>query len=142
MYIEIAGLLEISENDVKESIRNSGRHVSMDAPLVENGKGNWNWNDSDTMYDVLRSDDGPTPETELLRESLKKEINRSLSTLTEKERDVINLYFGLKGSVPWTLEEIGEKFDLTRERVRQIKEKAIRRLKHNSRSKLLKAYLG
>ena len=131
---EIAGLLEISENEVKESMRNSGRHVSMDAPLVQDEDNN--------MYDVLRSDDGPTPETELLYESLRKEIERAVATLTPREADVVRLYFGLNGEHPLTLEEIGERFDLTRERVRQIKEKAIRRLKHTSRSKILKTYLG
>jgi RNA polymerase primary sigma factor len=131
---EIAVLLEITENEVKESMKNSGRHVSMDAPLVQDEDNN--------MYDVLRSEDGPTPETELLYESLRKEIERAVSTLTQREADVIRLYFGLNGSHPMTLEEIGEKFDLTRERVRQIKEKAIRRLKHTSRSKILKTYLG
>ncbi|HEX7412030.1 MAG TPA: sigma-70 family RNA polymerase sigma factor [Bacteroidales bacterium] len=131
---EIATLLEITENEVKESMKNSGRHVSMDAPLVQDEDNN--------MYDVLRSEDGPTPETELLYESLRKEIERAVSTLTQREADVIRLYFGLNGSHPMTLEEIGEKFDLTRERVRQIKEKAIRRLKHTSRSKILKTYLG
>ncbi|MFA6950254.1 MAG: sigma-70 family RNA polymerase sigma factor [Lentimicrobiaceae bacterium] len=133
-YDEIAGLLEITENEVKESMRNSGRHVSMDAPLVQDEDNN--------MYDVLRSDDSPTPETELLYESLRKEIERAVSTLTCREADVIRLYFGLGGEHPLTLEEIGERFDLTRERVRQIKEKAIRRLKHTSRSKILKTYLG
>jgi len=131
---EIAILLEITENEVKESMKNSGRHVSMDAPLVQDEDNN--------MYDVLRSEDGPTPETELLYESLRKEIERAVSTLTQREADVIRLYFGLNGSHPMTLEEIGERFDLTRERVRQIKEKAIRRLKHTSRSKILKTYLG
>jgi len=131
---EIAGLLEISENEVKESMRNSGRHISMDAPLVQD--------EDNTMYDVLRSDDTPTPETELLYDSLRREIDRAISTLTPREADVVRLYFGLNGSHPMTLEEIGEKFDLTRERVRQIKEKAIRRLKHTSRSKILKTYLG
>ncbi len=131
---EIALLLEISENEVKESIKNSGRHVSMDAPLVQDEENN--------MYDVLRFDEGPTPETELLYDSLRKEIDRAVSTLTSREADVVRLYFGLNGGHPMTLEEIGEKFDLTRERVRQIKEKAIRRLKHTSRSKILKTYLG
>lgn len=133
-FDEIAGLLEISENEVKESMRNSGRHVSMDAPLVQDEDNN--------MYDVLRSDEGPTPETELLYESLRKEIERAVSTLTAREADVVRLYFGLGGEHPLTLEEIGERFDLTRERVRQIKEKAIRRLKQTSRSKILKTYLG
>ncbi len=131
---EIAELLECSETEVKESIKNSGRHVSMDAPLVQDEDNN--------MYDVLRNDEGPTPETELLYDSLRKEIDRAVSTLTPREADVVKLYFGLNGGHPMTLEEIGEKFDLTRERVRQIKEKAIRRLKHTSRSKILKTYLG
>ncbi len=94
------------------------------------------------MYDVMRTEDGPTPEAGLIYESLRKEIDRAILTLTPREADVIRLYFGLEGQHPMTLEEIGEKFDLTRERVRQIKEKAIRRLKHTSRSKILKSYLG
>lgn len=131
---EIADILEITENEVKESMRNSGRHVSMDAPLIQD--------EDNDMYDVMKSNEGPTPETELLYESLRKEINRAVSTLTQREADVVKLYFGLNAGHPMTLEEIGEKFDLTRERVRQIKEKAIRRLKHTSRSKILKTYLG
>lgn len=130
---EIANILEVTENEVKESMKNAGRHVSMDAPLIQD--------EDNTMYDVLRSEEAITPETELLYESLRKEIDRAISTLTTREADVIRLYFGLNGSHPMTLEEIGEKFDLTRERVRQIKEKAIRRLKHTSRSKILKSYL-
>ena len=98
--------------------------------------------EDNNMYDVLKSDEVVTPETELLYESLRKEIDRAISTLTQREADVVRLYFGLNGGHPMTLEEIGEKFDLTRERVRQIKEKAIRRLKHTSRSKILKSYLG
>ena len=131
---EIAEVLEITEAEVKESMKNAGRHISMDAPLVQD--------EDNTMYDVLKSEEVPTPETELLYESLRKEIDRAISTLTQREQDVVRLYFGLNGSHPMTLEEIGEKFDLTRERVRQIKEKAIRRLKHTSRSKILKSYLG
>ena len=131
---EIAEVLEITEQEVKESMKNAGRHISMDAPLVQD--------EDNTMYDVLKSEEAPTPETELLYESLRKEIDRAISTLTPREADVVRLYFGLNGSHPMTLEEIGEKFDLTRERVRQIKEKAIRRLKHTSRSKILKSYLG
>jgi RNA polymerase primary sigma factor len=131
---EIAHLLEISENEVKESLRNSGRHVSMDAPLIQD--------EDNTMYDVLKGEESTGPDNGLLYESLKKEIERAVSTLTQREADVIRLYFGLNGSHPMTLEEIGERFDLTRERVRQIKEKAIRRLKHTSRSKILKTYLG
>ncbi len=131
---EIADLLEITEHEVKESVRNSGRHVSMDAPLVQG--------EETTMYDVMKSSDHTTPESGLMYESLKKEIERAISTLTTREADVVRLYFGLSGQHPMTLEEIGEQFDLTRERVRQIKEKAIRRLKHTSRSKILKTYLG
>lgn len=131
---EIAELLELTENDVKESMKNSGRHVSMDAPLVQGEESN--------MYDVLRSSDSPSPEAGLINDSLRREIDRALSTLTSREADVIKYYFGLNGEHAMTLEEIGEKFDLTRERVRQIKEKAIRRLKQTSRSKILKTYLG
>ncbi len=133
-FDEIAEMLEITETEVKDSLRNSGRHVSMDAPLMQDEDNN--------LYDVLRSDDIPTPESGLIYESLKKEIERAISTLTLRESEVIRSYFGLNGSHPMTLEEIGEKFDLTRERVRQIKEKAIRRLKNTSRSKILQSYLG
>ncbi|MCH1437616.1 MAG: RNA polymerase sigma factor RpoD/SigA [Flavobacteriales bacterium] len=131
---EIATFLDMSESDVKESQRNSGRHVSMDAPLVEGEDSN--------LYDVLRSGESPNPDRQLLNASLSIEIERALETLTPREADVIRLYFGLEGKQSLTLEEIGERFDLTRERVRQIKEKAIRRLKHASRSKILKTYLG
>lgn len=131
---EISELLDMSESDVKESMKNSGRHVSMDAPLVEGEDSN--------LYDVLNTGESPSPDVELMNESLRIEIERSLQTLTPREADLIRLYFGLNGSHPMTLEEIGETFDLTRERVRQIKEKAIRRLKHTSRSKILKTYIG
>lgn len=131
---EIATFLDMSESDVKESQRNSGRHVSMDAPLVEGEDSN--------LYDVLRSGESPNPDKGLLNASLSIEIERALETLTPREADVIRLYFGLDSKQSLTLEEIGERFDLTRERVRQIKEKAIRRLKHASRSKILKTYLG
>tara|TARA_Y100000589_G_scaffold107513_1_gene102096 strand:- start:434 stop:1297 length:864 start_codon:yes stop_codon:yes gene_type:complete len=131
---EIASFLDMSESDVKESQRNSGRHVSMDAPLVEGEDSN--------LYDVLRSGESPNPDKALLNASLSIEIERALETLTPREADVIRLYFGLDSKQALTLEEIGERFDLTRERVRQIKEKAIRRLKHASRSKILKTYLG
>jgi len=131
---EIAKELDMTINDVKESMKNSGRHVSMDAPLVEGEDSN--------LYDVLRSGESPNPDKDLLHESLRTEIERALETLTPREADVIRLYFGLGSQHPMTLEEIGETFDLTRERVRQIKEKAIRRLKHTSRSKILKTYLG
>ena len=133
---ELATHLEMSIEEVKQSLKNSGRHVSMDAPLKDGD------DSSSNMYDVLSSAESPSPEQELLHESLRKEIERALSTLTAREADVVRLYFGLSGQHPMTLEEIGEKFDLTRERVRQIKEKAIRRLKHTSRSKILKSYLG
>ncbi len=131
---EIANELDMTISDVKESMKNSGRHVSMDAPLVEGEDSN--------LYDVLRSGESPNPDRDLMHESLKTEIERALETLTPREADVIRLYFGLGEQHPMTLEEIGETFDLTRERVRQIKEKAIRRLKHTSRSKILKTYLG
>lgn len=131
---EIAKELDMSVNDVKKSMKNSGRHVSMDAPLVEGEDSN--------LYDVLRSSESPNPDRELLHESLRTEIERALETLTPREADVVRLYFGLGDQHPMTLEEIGETFELTRERVRQIKEKAIRRLKHTSRSRILKTYLG
>ncbi|HUH35598.1 MAG TPA: sigma-70 family RNA polymerase sigma factor [Moheibacter sp.] len=131
---EISELLDMSESDVKESMKNSGRHVSMDAPLVEGEDSN--------LYDVLNTGESPSPDRMLMTESLRIEIERALQTLTPREADLIRLYFGLNGSHPMTLEEIGETFDLTRERVRQIKEKAIRRLKHTSRSKILKSYIA
>ena len=132
--LEIAQALELVPDDVKDAIRSSGRHVSMDAPLAEGEDGN--------MYDVMLSKDAPSPDKGLLTESLRKEIERALSTLTNREASIIKLYFGLNGKHPNTLEEIGEQFTLTRERVRQIKEKAIKRLKHTTRSKILKSYLG
>ncbi|MDC0472302.1 sigma-70 family RNA polymerase sigma factor [Flavobacteriaceae bacterium] len=131
---EIAKELDMTVSDVKESMKNSGRHVSMDAPLVEGEDSN--------LYDVLRSGESPNPDRNLLHESLRTEIERALETLTPREADVVRLYFGLGEKHAMTLEEIGETFDLTRERVRQIKEKAIRRLKHTSRSRILKTYLG
>lgn len=131
---EIAHELDMTVEDVKQSLKNSGRHVSMDAPLIDGEDSN--------LYDVLRSGESPNPDKELLHESLRTEIERALETLTPREADVVRLYFGLAGQHSMTLEEIGETFDLTRERVRQIKEKAIRRLKHTSRSKILKTYLG
>ena len=131
---EIAKELDMTVSDVKESMKNSGRHVSMDAPLVEGEDSN--------LYDVLRSGESPNPDRNLLHESLRTEIERALETLTPREAVVVRLYFGLGEKHAMTLEEIGETFDLTRERVRQIKEKAIRRLKHTSRSRILKTYLG
>ncbi len=133
---ELAEVLEMSLEDVKQTLRNSGRHVSMDAPLTNDESSSGN------MYDILTNDDVPGPETRIMADSLRKEIERSLHTLTTREADVIRLYFGIDNTHSMTLEEIGERFDLTRERVRQIKEKAIRRLKHTARSKVLRAYLG
>jgi RNA polymerase primary sigma factor len=130
---EIAEALEIPGYKIDAALKISTKYVSMDAPLTD---------DEDTKFiDLFIDEDSPVTDAGLMRESLAQEIQRSLSTLSEKERDVVNLYYGLGMSHGLTLEEIGAKFDLTRERVRQIKEKAIRRLKHNSRSKLLKAYL-
>jgi RNA polymerase primary sigma factor len=131
---ELATILELPEDKVADTMRVSGRHVSMDAPLL-NGEDN-------SLLDVLVNHDSPRADRSLMNESLQREIERSLSTLTERERDVVKLFFGIGCQHGLTLEEIGAKFDLTRERVRQIKEKAIRRLRHSSRSKLLKTYLG
>ena len=133
-YEEVAEKLNLPDQEVKDSIRNSGKHASLDAPIDNDGE--------NTMYDFMKSDDIATPESELMYESLKTEINRAVSTLSQKEQDIVKMFFGLDGYTHMTLDEIGEKFDLTRERVRQIKEKAIRRLKHTPRSKILKSYLG
>ncbi|MFP4469064.1 MAG: RNA polymerase sigma factor RpoD/SigA [Bacteroidales bacterium] len=131
---EIAASLDLPENKVDSVLKITTRTVSMDAPLTQ---------DEDmSLLDIYVSDDNPTTDKDLMKESLAREIQRSLATLTKKERDVINLYYGIGMNHGLTLDEIAMKFDLTRERVRQIKEKAIRRLKHTSRSKLLKAYLG
>ncbi len=131
---ELADFLELPIYKVKASLKMHSRHLSVDAPLMEG--------ETSSMLDVMANSDEPNTDEYLMHESLAQEIARSLSTLSEKERDVINLYYGIGQGHSWTLDEIGIKFGLTRERVRQIKEKAIRRLKHNSRSKLLKAYLG
>ena len=133
---ELADVLECSVEEVKQSLRNSGRHVSMDASLVEGEDSSFN------MYDLLPNDSLPGPENELTKDSLRKDIERSLRALTMREGEIVRLYFGLNGKYPLTLEEIGDQFELTRERVRQIKEKAIRRLKKTSRSNILKTYLG
>lgn len=133
---ELAATLEMQEKDVKQNIKNNRRHLSMDAPLPGSDE------DDRNMYDLMEGETEHNPESTLINESLRREIERSLATLSHREADVIKLYFGLTGKHPLTLEEIGELFDLTRERVRQIKEKGIRRLRHTSRSKLLKAYLG
>ena len=131
---EISKILEIPMEKVSDTMRVSGKHVSMDAPFVQG--------EDNSLLDVLENSDSPRADHFLMNESLQREIDRSLSTLTEREREVIKLFFGIGMAHGLTLEEIGAKFDLTRERVRQIKEKAIRRLRHKSRSKLLKAYLG
>jgi RNA polymerase primary sigma factor len=131
---EISEMIDKSPADIRESMRSQGRHVSMDAPIG-------NLEDAGSMYDLMANGTS-SPDNDLLLESLRKEIDRSLAGLTPREMDVLKLYFGLNGSHPHSLEEIGEKFELTRERVRQIKEKAVRRLKHSSRSKLLAGYLG
>jgi RNA polymerase primary sigma factor len=131
---ELARVLEISEEEVRDTLKTSGRHVSMDAPLVQG--------EDNSLIDVLSSEDTPNPDSGLMNESLRREIERALSTLTEREAEVIRLFFGLDSKHPLSLEEIAERFDLTRERVRQIKEKAIRRLKQTSRSNILKTYLG
>ena len=131
---ELSKVLEIPEEKIADTMRVSGRHVSMDAPFVQG--------EDNSLLDVLVNHDSPRADTALMNESLQKEIERSLSTLTDKEREIIRLFFGIGMNHGLTLEEIGTKFNLTRERVRQIKEKAIRRLRHTSRNKLLKAYLG
>lgn len=131
---EIGNVLDLAPESIKEVIRHSGRHVSMDAPLGHDDDGN--------MYDVFLSKDSQSPEKKLLTDSLKKEIERTLKTLTDREANILNLYFGLSGRHQHSLEEIGEVFKLTRERVRQIKERAIRRLKNTARSRILRTYLG
>ncbi|MBN1971446.1 MAG: sigma-70 family RNA polymerase sigma factor [Candidatus Delongbacteria bacterium] len=131
---EIANALETTELEITDTLKISGRHLSIDAPF--------NPGDDNRLLDVLRNDKEPSPDMNLYDESLKKEINNVLATLNEREREVIILYFGIGKDQALTLEEIGEKFMLTRERVRQIKEKAIRRLRHASRSKALRVYLG
>lgn len=131
---EIAQELDLTVKDVKQSMKNSGRHISMDAPLKEG--------ETSSLYDVVSSGDSPNPDRQLMAESLSLEIDRALNTLSQKESDVIRLNFGLSNQPPMTLDEIGKTFDLTRERVRQIREKGIRRLKHTSKSKILKTYLG
>ena len=131
---EIAESLEISLSEVENALRSSGRHLSIDAPLAEG--------EDNTLLGVLDQNDEPNPDMLLLNESLQNEINRVISTLSDKERDVLKYYFGLDGNAAHTLEDISEKVGLTRERVRQIKEKALRRLRKSSKSKILKTYLG
>jgi len=133
---EIAECLEMTLEEVQQSLKNANKAVSMDAPLGMDDDA------SGSMHEVYSSEDNPKPDDNLISQSLGLEIERSLHTLTAREADVIRLYFGLTGENPLTLEEIGNRFDLTRERVRQIKEKGLRRLKHNSRSTMLRSYLG
>lgn len=130
---ELSEQLDIPVDKIADSLKVSGRHISMDAPFVEG--------EDNSLLDVLVNDDAPIADRSLINESLQQEIERALSTLTERESDIIKMFFGI-GCQEMTLEEIGDKFQLTRERVRQIKEKAIKRLRQNSRSKLLKGYLG
>jgi RNA polymerase primary sigma factor len=131
---EIAEELEMTPYEVSDTLKISGRHLSMDAPF--------NQGDDNRLLDVIQNDKQPSPDCKLISESLKIEVERALATLTKREAEVVRLYFGLGREHPLTLEEIGERFSLTRERVRQIKEKAIRRLRHTSRSRSLRAYLG
>ncbi len=131
---ELAEVLQISQEEVTDTMKISGRHVSMDAPFAQGEENN--------LLDVLTNENDVTPDSALMVDSLRREVQRALATLTQRESDVIAFYFGLNGEAAMTLEEIGEKFNLTRERVRQIKEKATRRLRLNSRSKALKTYLG
>ena len=131
---ELAEELDMSLFEVADTLKISGRHLSMDAPFIQG--------EDNRLLDVIQDERTPMPDHALVRESLSKEVERALGTLTEREAEVIRLYFGLGREHSLTLEEIGEKFQLTRERVRQIKEKAIRRLRHASRSKQLRAYLG
>ncbi|WP_040281276.1 sigma-70 family RNA polymerase sigma factor [Psychroserpens damuponensis] len=131
---EIAQELDMTVSEVKQSLKNSGRHLSMDAPLKEG--------ETSSLYDVVKSGESPNPDNQLMKESLNVEINRALDTLSQKESDVIRLNFGLSDEPPMTLDEIGATFDLTRERVRQIREKGIKRLRQDSKSKILKTYLG
>lgn len=131
---EVAQLIEARPEMVEDSMNFSSIHVSMDAPLRDE--------EANNMYDIMLNDDSPSPDNELMDNSLRKEIERSLSTLGEREAEILRCYFGLKSYHPHTLEEIGDKFGLTRERVRQIKEKAIKKLKNQYRNRLLKSYLG
>jgi RNA polymerase primary sigma factor len=131
---ELAEMLEVSTDEVESTLNISGRHISMDAPFVQG--------EENTLLDVLINEDAPKSDGILMQESLANEIDRSLATLTERQREVIKLYFGIGMDHGMSLEDIGEKFDLTRERVRQIKDKALKRLRHTSRSKMLKSYLG
>ena len=132
--LEIAEILDMVPEDVKEALKTNGRTVSMDAPISSEEDNN--------MYDILVSSEAPSPDRNLINESLAFEIERALNTLSPRESKVLKLYFGLGMKHPFTLEEIGEELNLTRERVRQIKEKAIRRIQFTTRCRILKTYLG
>ncbi|MFP4064654.1 MAG: RNA polymerase sigma factor RpoD/SigA [Bacteroidales bacterium] len=132
---EIAEMIDLTSEEVQDALKHSGRHLSMDAPILEG--------EESDMYEVLQTEEvGSAPENNLLYDSLKREIERTIATLQEREADVIRLYFGLNGRPPHTLEEIGEKLNLTRERARQIKERGLRHLKQASKCKILRTYLG
>lgn len=131
---EMASILDIRPDLIEDSMNISGLHISMDAPLYDD--------DTNNLYDVMLNDDSPSADIELMKNSLRKEIERSLSTLSEREADILRYFFGLNEFPLSTLEEIGERLGLTRERVRQIKEKAIKKLKNKYRNQLLKSYLG
>jgi RNA polymerase primary sigma factor len=132
---EISDILDMDADDIRDTMRSSGRHVSMDAPIM--------MDEETTMIEFLQNDnDGVTPDTELMNESLKQEINRALSTLSKKESEILADFYGLNTTNQMTMDEIANKFHLTRERVRQIKEKALKRLKHTSRGAILRTYLG
>ncbi len=133
-YEEIAAITDLPIDKISDALRISGRHVSMDAPFVQG--------EDNTLLDVIENTESPRADVQLINDSLRKEIERSLSTLSEREREIVTLFFGIGLGHGLTLEEIGSKFDLTRERVRQIKEKALRRLRHKNKSKILKSYLG
>jgi RNA polymerase primary sigma factor len=130
---ELAEELDIPVDKISDTLKVSGRHISVDAPFVEG--------EDNTLLDVIVNDDSPMADKSLVNESLSREIDRALSTLSEREKQIVEMFFGINHQ-EMTLEEIGDKFNLTRERVRQIKEKAIRRLRNNSKNKLLKSYLG
>ncbi|MEN8776931.1 MAG: RNA polymerase sigma factor RpoD/SigA [Polaribacter sp.] len=131
---EIAKQLDMTEHEVEQSLKNSGRHVSMDAPFKEGEDSN--------LYNVLQFDESPKPDKELMKQSLSIEIDRALDTLTFKEAKIIKMFYGIGNETAASLTEIGERFDLSRERVRQVKQKAIRRLQSRSKTQMLKAYLG
>lgn len=130
---EIAEELEMTVAEVKQSLKNSGKHISMDAPFEEGEDSN--------LYDVISASETPMPDTDLINESIREEISRVLATLSEREADVVRLYYGIGESSTMTLDEIGNTFDLTRERVRQIREKAIRKLRKSAKNDLKQSFI-